>query len=64
MNLKGKFVALANSVPSLRILSKSVRGEDTPKDLQKLHELTKAHNFNKATVRLSLLIIHDMRNTF
>jgi hypothetical protein len=64
MNLKGKFVALANSVPSLRIVSKSARGEDTTKDLQELHGLSQAHKFNKAIVSLSLIIIHDMRSTF
>ncbi|GKT57878.1 sterol regulatory element binding protein sre1 [Colletotrichum tofieldiae] len=38
------------SVPSLRIMSKSARGEDTTEDREELHGLTPAHKLNKATV--------------
>ncbi|CRK20314.1 hypothetical protein BN1708_012823 [Verticillium longisporum] len=42
--------ALRDSVPSLRIMSKSARGEDTTEDREELHGLTPAHKLNKATV--------------
>lgn len=51
MNLNDKIAALRDSVPSLRIMSKSVRGEDTTEDREELHGLTPAHKLNKATVR-------------
>lgn len=49
-NLNDKIAALRDSVPSLRIMSKSARGEDTTEDRQELHGLTPAHKLNKATV--------------
>jgi hypothetical protein len=50
-NLNDKIAALRDSVPSLRIMSKSARGEDTTEDREELHGLTPAHKLNKATVR-------------
>ena len=50
-NLNDKIAALRDAVPSLRIMSKSARGEDTTEDRQELHGLTPAHKLNKATVR-------------
>ena len=50
-NLNDKIAALRDSVPSLRIMSKSARGEDTSNDREELHGLTPAHKLNKATVR-------------
>lgn len=52
-NLNDKIAALRDSVPSLRVLSKSARGEDTTEDREELHGLTPAHKLNKATVRLN-----------
>lgn len=52
-NLNDKIAALRDSVPSLRIISKSARGEDTTEDREELHGLTPAHKLNKATVRIS-----------
>lgn len=49
-NLNDKIAALRDSVPSLRIMSKSVKGEDTTGDREELHGLTPAHKLNKATV--------------
>ena len=49
-NLNDKIAALRDSVPSLRIMSKSARGEDTTLDREELHGLTPAHKLNKATV--------------
>ncbi|KAJ4420269.1 Clr6 histone deacetylase associated PHD protein-2 Cph2 [Gnomoniopsis sp. IMI 355080] len=49
-NLNDKIAALRDSVPSLRVLSKSARGEDTTGDREELHGLTPAHKLNKATV--------------
>ncbi|KAI1325042.1 hypothetical protein F5Y16DRAFT_411640 [Xylariaceae sp. FL0255] len=49
-NLNDKIAALRDSVPSLRIISKSARGEDTTEDREELHGLTPAHKLNKATV--------------
>jgi hypothetical protein len=54
-NLNDKIAALRDSVPSLRIMSKSARGEDTTEDREELHGLTPAHKLNKATVRCVLL---------
>lgn len=51
-NLNDKIAALRDSVPSLRIMTKSARGEDTTEDREELHGLTPAHKLNKATVRL------------
>lgn len=52
-NLNDKIAALRDSVPALRIMSKSARGEDTTEDREELHGLTPAHKLNKATVRFS-----------
>ncbi|KAI1816567.1 hypothetical protein GGS20DRAFT_215429 [Poronia punctata] len=49
-NLNDKIAALRDSVPSLRIMSKSARGEDTTNDREELQGLTPAHKLNKATV--------------
>lgn len=49
-NINDKISALRDSVPSLRIMSKSARGEDTTEDREELHGLTPAHKLNKATV--------------
>ncbi|TQS36359.1 hypothetical protein Golomagni_03195 [Golovinomyces magnicellulatus] len=49
-NLNDKIAALRDSVPSLRIMSKSARGEDTVVDREELQGLTPAHKLNKATV--------------
>ncbi|KAL3427954.1 helix-loop-helix DNA-binding domain-containing protein [Phlyctema vagabunda] len=49
-NLNDKIAALRDSVPSLRIMSKSARGEDTADDREDLQGLTPAHKLNKATV--------------
>lgn len=53
-NLNDKIAALRDSVPSLRVLSKSARGEDTTEDREELHGLTPAHKLNKATVSYSV----------
>ena len=50
-NLNDKIAALRDSVPSLRIMTKSARGEDTADDREDLQGLTPAHKLNKATVR-------------
>ena len=60
-NLNDKIAALRDSVPSLRIMSKSARGEDTTEDREELHGLTPAHKLNKATV--SRVKIHSPRAT-
>jgi hypothetical protein len=54
-NLNDKIAALRDSVPSLRIMTKSARGEDTTEDREELHGLTPAHKLNKATVRCAFL---------
>lgn len=51
-NLNDKIAALRDSVPSLRIMTKSARGEDTADDREELQGLTPAHKLNKATVSL------------
>jgi hypothetical protein len=57
-NINDKIAALRDSVPSLRIMCKSARGEDTTEDREELHGLTPAHKLNKATVcSISLLCI-------
>lgn len=53
-NLNDKIAALRDSVPALRIMTKSARGEDTTGDREELHGLTPAHKLNKATVCLDL----------
>ena len=57
-NLNDKIAALRDSVPSLRIMRKSARGEDTADDREELHGLTPAHKLNKATVSSPTLSIH------
>ena len=54
-NLNDKIAALRDSVPSLRIMTKSARGEDTADDREELQGLTPAHKLNKATVSVSSL---------
>ena len=49
-NLNDKIAALRDSVPSLRIMTKCARGEDTADDREELQGLTPAHKLNKATV--------------
>lgn len=49
-NLTDKIAALRDSVPSLRIMTKSARGEDTTNDVEELQGLAPAHKLNKATV--------------
>lgn len=53
-NLNDKIAALRDSVPALRIMSKSARGEDTTEDREELQGLTPAHKLNKATVCVHL----------
>jgi hypothetical protein len=60
-NLNDKIAALRDSVPSLRIMTKSARGEDTADDREELHGLTPAHKLNKATVRgISLITFRNL----
>ncbi|KAI1434787.1 hypothetical protein GGR50DRAFT_687482 [Xylaria sp. CBS 124048] len=49
-NINNKIAALQDAVPSLRIMAKSSRGEDTTKDRKELQGLTPAHKLNKATI--------------
>ena len=56
-NLNDKIAALRDSVPSLRIMTKSARGEDTAEDREELQGLTPAHKLNKATVSSSNLLL-------
>lgn len=56
-NLNDKIAELRNSVPSLRIMHKSQKGEDTADDREELHGLTPAHKLNKATVRDFLCVV-------
>ena len=60
-NLNDKIAALRDSVPSLRIMSKSARGEDTTEDREELHGLTPAHKLNKATVGLHAVVYERIR---
>lgn len=46
-NLNDKIAALRDSVPSLRVMSKSARGEDASADKEDLQGLTPAHKLNK-----------------
>lgn len=55
-NLNDKIAALRDSVPSLRIMTKSARGEDTADDREELQGLTPAHKLNKATVSCAFLL--------
>jgi hypothetical protein len=52
-NLNDKIAALRDSVPSLRAISKSVRGEDAAEDREDLQGLTPAHKLNKVTIVLA-----------
>lgn len=54
-NLNDKIAALRDSVPSLRIMQKSARGEVTADDREELQGLTPAHKLNKATVSCFLI---------
>lgn len=56
-NLSDKIAALRDSVPSLRIMTKSARGEDTADDIEELQGLAPAHKLNKATVGCSSDIV-------
>jgi len=58
-NLNDKIAALRDSVPSLRIMSKSARGEDTADDREELQGLTPAHKLNKATVSHGPLLLFN-----
>ncbi|RAL63510.1 hypothetical protein DID88_003930 [Monilinia fructigena] len=49
-NINDKIGELRDSVPSLRIMQKSARGEDTADDREGLQGLTPAHKLNKATI--------------
>lgn len=60
-NLNDKIAALRDSVPSLRIMCKSARGEDTTEDREELHGLTPAHKLNKATVGLLTMLRTEKR---
>ena len=60
-NLNDKIAALRDSVPSLRIMSKSARGEDTTLDREELHGLTPAHKLNKATVSSPLFAWSEIK---
>jgi hypothetical protein len=51
-NLNDKIAALRDSVPSLRVMSKNARGEDTTEDREDLQGLTPAHKLNKVGYRL------------
>jgi hypothetical protein len=62
-NLNDKIAALRDSVPSLRIMTKSARGEDTTEDREELHGLTPAHKLNKATVCCVLLNVKFNTNS-
>lgn len=67
-NLNDKIAALRDSVPSLRIMTKSARGEDTTEDREELHGLTPAHKLNKATVSRALAmrplqLVSNIRST-
>src|SRR4051812_20249907 len=45
-NLNDKIAALRDSVPSLRVMSRSARKEDTTEDHEELQGLTPAHKLN------------------
>lgn len=63
-NLNDKIAALRDSVPSLRIMSKSSRGEDTLDDREDLQGLTPAHKLNKATVSRYFRFCMVQKNRF
>jgi hypothetical protein len=48
-NLNDKIAALRDSVPSLRVMSKSSRGEDASGEKEDLEGLTPAHKLNKVS---------------
>jgi hypothetical protein len=54
-NINDKIAALRDSVPALRIMSKSAKGEDVTEDKEALSGLAPAHKLNKATVGLPTL---------
>ena len=60
-NLNDKIAALRDSVPSLRIMTKTARGEDTADDREELQGLTPAHKLNKATVSHNFSYLICMR---
>lgn len=60
-NLNDKIAALRDSVPSLRIMQKSARGEVTADDRDELQGLTPAHKLNKATVSCFLFLVSSMQ---
>ncbi|KFY15456.1 hypothetical protein V492_01974, partial [Pseudogymnoascus sp. VKM F-4246] len=49
-NLNDKIMALRDSVPSLRVMTKSARGSDGSTEIEDLEGLIPAHKLNKATV--------------
>ncbi|OBT67881.1 hypothetical protein VE03_02592 [Pseudogymnoascus sp. 23342-1-I1] len=49
-NLNDKILALRDSVPSLRVMTKSARGSDGSTEVEDLEGLIPAHKLNKATV--------------
>jgi hypothetical protein len=55
-NLNDKIAALRDSVPSLRVMSKNSKGDDTMDDREDLQGLTPAHKLNKATVSSAYLV--------
>ena len=59
-NINDKISELRDAVPSLRIMYKNSRGEDTTEDREELEGLTPAHKLNKGTVRAALA---SWRNT-
>jgi len=61
-NLNDKIAALRDSVPSLRIMTKSARGEDTITDREELQGLTPAHKLNKATVSSGIVLSYRSRD--
>ena len=61
-NLNDKIAALRDSVPSLRIMTKSARGEDTADDREELQGLTPAHKLNKATVCTCRFILAGLKS--
>ncbi|OBT87539.1 hypothetical protein VE02_03748 [Pseudogymnoascus sp. 03VT05] len=49
-NLNDKIMALRDSVPSLRVMTKNARGSDGSTEVEDLEGLIPAHKLNKATV--------------
>lgn len=58
-NLNDKIAALRDSVPSLRVMTKNARGEDTTADREDLQGLTPAHKLNKVGADISLYCTRD-----